>query len=588
MSKKLLLVCLALLLSISMLFSACADTTQESSVAEESKEESKPAEDSKDDAEESEETEEPREVVTLEVMGGGTVLHEGKYWTKMLEEELGIKIQGISNDKELLDTYIAAGDLPDLARIDVAETQQLAYQAGLLANFDDYADLMPNVLANTPAGALQFQRDKYDDGGLHTLPTGANTYPATYGSGEYAMRLDFPYYQEYVEANGEPELKEIEDFLPVLQWIQQQHPTNEEGQPAYGMSIFAEWDGDTMGYATWFAQQYGVVHKAFLEINQDTLETKSIFDDDSYYKRMVKLFFTANQMGILDPDSMTQTWDDYCARVAARRVYSTYCFSSNEYIKLIPYENYHTVDYTGAIQIGNANGVWGIAMSSSTEYAERCVEFLDYMMQEENHWKINYGPQGEAWDLNADGMPYLTEKGLEMSKSEDIQFEDGGTWGDSAKPTSWNWRFLNNQTWQYPMYGNQIMNNSAWPTAPTDSKSEYQTNWENWLVEKYDITLPGGSLTEIQLAGLLDFYATSRSGATGAALPDDLNEILGRIKAICAPTCWQMVYASSEAEFESLWDSLVTQATDMGVDQLNEWYEADYKAGVEGYEAYCY
>ncbi|HBP37458.1 MAG TPA: hypothetical protein DD640_01715, partial [Clostridiales bacterium] len=427
-----------------------------------------------------------RELITLNWYAGNTNaspgLQENMYWTKILEEDLGIKLNVISGTDEIINAYIASGDLPDMGLIYKSDDFQNAYNADLLVNFDDYIDLIPSVLVNYPAGSLQFQRDRYADGGLHSLPSGAQTVFKTYGGSEYYMRVDFPYYLEYVEANGEPELKDYEDFLPILKSIQDAHPTNDDGQAAYGMSIFAEWDGSTVGYGDWISEQYGVIYKDFAEIDMDSLTYQSIFDDDSVYKRTLKLLYDANQLGILDPDSMTQTWNDYMAKVDARRIYSTYCFYANDFTRCLPYVNLNTVDYTGPAYLGNGSGSWGFYISANSDYVERCCEFFNYVINEDNWWRLKFGNQGEFWDINSDGQVYVTEKGQNMEKDSTVLFEDGGSLILNSAICNWNTRFIDwcvvNKT-----YGANY-STASWPTRDVSMKTDNQKIWVTYISDK--------------------------------------------------------------------------------------------------------
>ncbi len=578
-----LVLCVLMLIS---LFAGCAGGSASSAAESGKSESSSKAESSKQEPSKEETSqEEQREVVTLEFFASSPGMYEGMWWTKMLEEDLGIKVQCLGMDKEMLDTYIAGGDLPDVVRIDEIERQQLAYNAGLLIDFDEKADLIPNVFKNYPAGSLQFQRDKFADGKLHGLPNGANTFPTTSGAIEYAMRLDFPYFQEYIEANGEPELNDLEDFIPVLKWIQEQHPANEDGQPAYGVSIFAEWDSPSqMGYAGWFGQMFGTNYPGgTCELDMDTLEYRSLLADDSNYKKAAKFLWACNQAGILDPDSLTQTWDDYQAKTTARRLYSVYCFTSNDYLKVIPHKNLHTVDYSGALYVGNSNGNWMTTVSATSKYIDRACEFLNYCIDEENHWKLRFGPQGEMWDVNSDGMPYITEIGEQIRKGE-VEFADGGKFTDPSV-TQWNYRFLNN-TWVYSMYG-VTWDIDTWPTADVSSKDEISKAWEDYVAKKYNITLPGGFYTPLQLLNATDSFATNRQGSTGKNAPDDILEIVERLGFVAEET-WKAIYANSEAEFDSIWKAMQDRAAQVGAEKAIEWYGEDAKEGYDAFAKYIY
>jgi putative aldouronate transport system substrate-binding protein len=530
---------------------------------------------------------EPKEVVTLEFMNNSanTGLQEGYWWTKILEEEVGVKLNIIQNKDDVVNAYIAAGNLPDISFLRTNEQVSNAKNAGLLVNFDDYAHLLTSVFATYPKGSIQYQRDRFDDGGLYTIPSGATNEAITYGPAEYYMRVDWPYFEEYVKANGEPKLTDIEDFLPIFKWIQDAHPQNEDGLPAYGMSIFKDWDAGIMGYVEWLGQQLGILHPYYLftEVDMETLDYWSMFQDSSTYKRILKLLYNANQMGILDPDSMTQTWDDYCAKVDARRVYSTYCFVTNEYTKALPYENMKTVSNNiGPMYLGNSWGGWVTVVSSTSKHIERACEFINFCINEDNWWRLRFGEKGEFWDINEDGQVYVTDFGKQMQEDPDVNFKDGGNIS-GINMEAWNWRPISYHVIS-KTYG-AMFYPKAWPTRDVSDKDEVQKSWEAYMADKYNIKF-SGYLSDIQVLNASNTFATYRYSVSSETAPDDIIDKVNRIGAVVTPTSWKMVYAKNEAEFENLWKSLCEQANKMGADELVKYYGDMYINGIETAKKY--
>jgi putative aldouronate transport system substrate-binding protein len=99
------------------------------------------------------------------------------------------------------------------------------------------------------------------------------------------------------------------------------HPTNEAGQKIYGISLWSDWDaGIAMRAAQYPMNMFSkFIPAGFLEVEMGTGAVNSFLDDNSAYKQAVKFFFTANQMGIVDPDSITQNWDTFLEKGTAGR-----------------------------------------------------------------------------------------------------------------------------------------------------------------------------------------------------------------------------------------------------------------------------
>ena len=99
--------------------------------------------------------------------------------------------------------------------------------------------------------------------------------------------------------------------------MQDNHPTSDSGKPAYAFSLFPDWDGDSMTCANKYAIMYGyggTTGYVFYKANgKDYFD---IADDNGIYYKTLEMYYKANQMGMLDPDSSTQNFDDLNAKVA--------------------------------------------------------------------------------------------------------------------------------------------------------------------------------------------------------------------------------------------------------------------------------
>jgi len=553
MTKKIIALLLAVILAAA-LFAGCTGGEQSSAASSSQPEKSSSSSKAEDSKSESSEAEGPKEIVTLDVIFNlGSGLYEKLWWTDYLEEKVGVKLNVLSNNDVDISTYLAADNLPDATFFtNSIENMQIAANGGFLINFDDYKDSLPNMFNTINETALQFQRDSY--GALYFLPGAASTYESNAGSTEYGMRINIPYFNEYIEANGYPELKTLDDFIPVLKWMQEQHPTNEEGQSAYGMSFFTDWDGNCINYADKFCQQTGWYSSTWpAYVNQDTLETVYAFSDDSPYLKVLKFMFNAQQAGIIDPDSLTQTWDDYQAKTAAQRTYSSYCWSHPRNNKLVMYDEYHPVSYSGPWILGNWAGAAGLGVSAKSDKIEKCLETIEFACDYDNVWYCLFGPQGEYWDLNDNGQPYVTELGLQMQQDENLEIAEGGN--PAFDFPSFNLRLLSHLQTPHPVYG-MTANTAEWPLLDPSSKSDIQVLWETFVKEHYGVDLGDTSLSEVALLNKLDRFATYRGEYSDPSISDEMNEILTRAKSITPEASWKMVYAANEAEFDAIWKQL--------------------------------
>ena len=222
----------------------------------------------------------------------------------------------------LLQTRSAAGNLGDLAIIAQSELPNTV-TAGLLMDITDllkthgkdYAIQFPNAVAKIKT---YLNTDR-----VYAIPMCVSTQsplsPQLDGTktqyGSY-MRLD------YYLGIGAPKLNSLDDLLPVLQQMQQKYPNSDSGKKTYAFSFFKDWDGGgAMENAGLFAYMYGWTRfGSTCFFNPATGRTQPFIDDNGMYLQTLKMYFTANQMGLVVPDSPAQDWDTLVAKVTDGQV----------------------------------------------------------------------------------------------------------------------------------------------------------------------------------------------------------------------------------------------------------------------------
>ncbi len=566
---------LALLLCAAMtvcLLGGCAGETQDGSKPGESKSEASKADES------SKEDEQPKEPVTVEVMFNvGSGLQEGFWWTEYLKEKTGVTLNIINGLDADPATYIAADNLPDAFFFHVVDNIKGAITARQVVDLDEYKDAIPNVYLAVTSEALDYSRNTFGGGSaLYFLPGASSEYDTDFGGTEYGMRIHLPYFEEYIEVNGYPELKHLEDFIPVLRWIQDKHPTNEEGQTAYGITSFTSWDGNFLNHSGQFIQQLGYYWGLWPAlVKLDDMSTSYAYDDNSIAYQVLKFLFKAQQAGILDPDTPTQTWDDFLAKIESERTYSGYAYASPAKCRLVLYDDYHPVSYSGAWILGNWNGNAGLGVSSKSDKLDRVIDVINFACDYDNVWYCLFGPQGEFWDLNDDGVPYVTDFGREMQEDETVVFAEGG---NIRNQPGFNIRLLSYYQTPHPVYG-VTADAGSWPVSD-ENKSDIQKEWEAFCKERYNVDLGDVTLSEVGLLNALDRFSVYRTDLRDNNMREDMADILTRGAAFEANTCWKMIYAKDEAEFEALWKQLQSDVEAINMRSVYD-YECEKLANGE-------
>jgi putative aldouronate transport system substrate-binding protein len=439
-----------------------------------------------------------------------------------------------------------------------------------LVNLDDHRDKLPNFYANVPI-SIQYIRDNVSNGTgrVYVVRNSVSTQP------NMSRFLDGPYLRwDFYKELGYPELTNLEDYLPLLRKMLDNHPTNDNGQRMYGFALFSDWDGIYMQNASWI----GMSHEGkwnpggYLEIDLATGSIGSMLDDTSSYKKSLRLLYDANQMGLVDPNSPSMGFAQELELLESARVllWPGYIANSGRLTteqeaagmgyRLVPFKNERV--NAGTIRyIGDDNAM---AISKDAKHLDKALDYLDYLCSYDGVWNLVNGRRGVKWDLDANGTPYLTTLGWDIQYNNK-EFPNGGPNGEGGYYVN----FTGMSGVIHPVYKQNINPDVDWPsrrsTQIIDEDSAVDRDWK----------------AKMNAAGDADYFRKNNMTlqqpfAPMNAAPDNIQEITTRIGDTVKTMSWQMVFARSQAEFDSLWTDMVQRAKGMGLDTSNEWYRNEY------------
>lgn len=125
---------------------------------------------------------------------------------------------------------------------------------------------------------------------------------------------------EAYQAAGYPRMSEPEDIPAALQKMQEACPLGNSGEQAYGLSFLQIQEGDMIDYIGQMTAFYGYDRTGFALAGPDGDDFQSIIGEDSMYVQMLRLFYQINQMGLIDPESLTQDSETLIAKYEDGRV----------------------------------------------------------------------------------------------------------------------------------------------------------------------------------------------------------------------------------------------------------------------------
>lgn len=528
-----------------------------------------------------------REEVTLSAFVMQSVTGESGIWqgwgAQKLYDDLKIKINFDPTGNEVetkLQQYLVAGQLPDLIGLKGLDQANLAMDADMLLPLDEYKDQLPNLFENELyADAIKYSEDftSNDTGHLYIMPVAIG--PTSYNSYNWVPLLQWDAYKNV----GMPEIDTLEDYLDVVEQMVAYKPTTELGEKVYGFSLFSDWDKVTALEISTLSFMYGIDTEyvsPLMETNVVTKETKSLLAEDSFYKRALKFYFEANQRGLLDPDSLSQTYSDVDSKFSAGRImFSWFSWLTGSY-NTNNQNNEEKVDgmasvvakdmklYNAPYQSIGRN--WYFAISKDCSDVDAALELLNWLYDVDVCQYLSNGPEGVIWEYNENGEPGIIDWNPVDNKAELLMPEDigGGAFQDGV----------------YPF-------NTLGPQAAAIMEDGYTMSYRYWpetlkrnpsLMKQEVNEMLGGVTVLAEYLEANDMVADSTQ-AVNMITPasDDLEITITQIGEIVKKYSWQMVYASDEAEFESLWSEMVGQAEQLGLDQVTEYYTAEWEKALE-------
>lgn len=499
------------------------------------------------------------------------------WWADEVKKAVGVTLNFLpagDQGEQKLQTMMASGSLPDIVVFKDYKEVQNAVSANMLLAYDDYKDKVPNLYANA-ATSLKYYADNISEGKGKSYGVGVKikTDPETKGDTGPYIRYDL--YKKV----GAPQINTLDDLLTVLKKMQDAGPTNADGQKVYGLSIWKDWDQSYMTLGMFAAPLMGskiADERCLAEIHNANGQSKveSILSDDSSYMSFLRFLYEANQMGLLDPDSITQRFDDAVAKTTAGRVlftldgWGTSDFSTverqNQGIGFMPVP----LGYTRLLTALQPVGVpWTMSVSASSKNVEKAMQFVNWNYSFDAARITENGPKGVTWDIDTNGKPALTQKYYDTQQHPDDMFADGKTYLKGMSPLNALslWDSSINPS-DGAAVGNVFWDKSPYAPADTKLRLEWQADFGAYDMNSY-LTKNAGK--------------TQREAvATYPTLTDDMVDISSRVGDIIKTDSWKMVFAKDDAEYNSLKSQMISDANEVGINDFVKWYTDEYNKAV--------
>ncbi len=508
------------------------------------------------------------------------------WFAKLMLDKFNVKINLVASADGVYETRMEDGNLGDIVVWGSDGKNYLqAVEAGLLLDWeeDGILDEYGPYIRENMSYALEKNKEvsaiKDDDGNVisggdtiygfgHNVASSADSHDAFF----YTWDIRWDLYEQL----GHPEVKDLDDMVTLFEQMKEICPTDDSGNPTYAMSLWPDWDGNYVMYVKAMATAYfGYDEMGFGHYNSTNGEWYYAMDEGSPYLEMLEFFNTLYRKGLLDPDSMTQKYDQMLEKVQNGGVFfsifnyaGSYAYNTEEHVaenkimrSLAP-EEASPLAY--GMSVYGSNRVWSIG--SKTQYPELCMEIINWLCTPEGRLTTEYGPRGLCWDYDENNKTYLTDFGYTCVTDRTTMMPEewgGATFNDGAfqiNNTTWSLNDVNPETGE--KYDKEFWASYQSAEGLNDADRDWREFTGCTLVEDYM------EKTDY-VVDIATTYAESKRSA-------ELEVIWNQVKTCIVEYSWKAIYASTEEEFNSLVQEMRGRVRSYDpMEQCKQWCEEE-------------
>ena len=330
-------------------------------------------------------------------------------------------------------------------------------------------------------------------------------------------------------------------------------PTDVNGAETYAVSLWPDWDGNMVMYVKAFATAYwGYDEMGFGLYDVETGEYHDALEENGPYLKSLKFFNKLYQAGLIDPNSMTQTYNEMSEKVqAGGTFFSIFDYAGSQLYNteahleagkaMYPMVPKDATPLCYGMNVLGGNRIWTIG--ANTEYPELCMEIINWLCTPDGYMTYWWGPKDLCWYYDEDGNSCLTELG------EAAKADRKGT----MMPAEWGGGSFNDGTFQ--------ANNTTWSKDASNPDSNGETyNADNWKSrrtdETYDILLDWrnkyGFYNSQEYMDSVNYKVSLATSYSESDRSDDLKIIWEQVAKCIVSYSWQAIYAKDDAEFDKI------------------------------------
>ena len=354
----------------------------------------------------------------------GSEINDDNEIQQIIADKTGVKVKETwltgQTAEEAVGMMITGGELPDF--ICGGSGQSQLYDADVLVALDDYLDDYPNI--KNFFTQQQWDQLRQDDGHIYWIPQFSNITGeekvCTHNDEAFWIQARVLKWADY------PEIRTMDQYFDLIERYNEANPTMEDGTENIPYTILCDdWRYFCLENAPQFLDGYP--NDGSCIVDPETLTVIDYNTTDTAVKYFQKLN-EEYQKGIVDPESFTQTYDEYIAKLSTGRVLGMidqwwdFAYTAGDAIKqagldaqgcdYIPLPI--TIDESVKNQWHCSGGVLnvsdGLAITTSCEDVEAALQFVDDLLSQDIHNLRFWGVEGVDYNVDDNGEFYRTEE----------------------------------------------------------------------------------------------------------------------------------------------------------------------------------
>lgn len=358
----------------------------------------------------------------------GSEINDDNEVQQLIAEKVGAKVKetwltGQTAD-EAVGTMIAGGEYPDFIEGQTGTTQ--LYEAGALVALDDYLDDYPNI--KNLFTDLEWEKLRQEDGHIYWIPQ----FSCIKNEEKVCAHNDEAFWIQarVLKWANYPEIKTMDDYFNLIESYNEANPTMEDGTENIPYTILCDdWRYFCLENAPMFLDGYPNDGSCMVDPEtQKVMDYNTTDTAKAYFGKLNEEY----KKGIVDPESFTQSYDEYISKLSSGRVLGMIdqwwdFLNANDAIKQAGLDK-QGCDYIPVpVTIDGRDNQWhnsggafnassGLAITTSCEDVEGALQFVNDLLSQEVHNLRFWGVEGKDYEVDENGEFYRTpEERMQVS-----------------------------------------------------------------------------------------------------------------------------------------------------------------------------